>query len=77
MKTVQKFISFLTLLLVTSSMLSAQFDDVYYDPDRQTEKTTKYSEDNRDNSNNNTKSSNDYNYDNRDDQSYSFDNDGY
>jgi len=66
MKTVQKFISFLTLLLVTSSMLSAQFDDVYYDPDRQTEKTTKYSEDNSNNSTT-TKSIDNYNYDNRDD----------
>lgn len=76
MKTVQKFFTYLTLMLLTSSMLSAQFDDVYYDPDRQTEKTTKYSEDNSNNSTT-TKSIDNYNYDNRDDQSYSFDNDGY
>ena len=58
MKTVQKFFTYLTLMLLTSSMLSAQFDDVYYDPDRQTEKTTKYSEDNS----NNTTTTTDFYY---------------
>lgn len=78
MKTISKFSQFATVLLLLSTSLIAQFDDVYYDPDRQSEKSTRslpkenYSDDQNTSTDSKSYNNQEYGYDDEYSEDYDY-----